>query len=172
MMAPALAAVLLVLFSAGALVTASPNFAASIKDAELRAEQTLNGLFDYYWKEDHSHKKIKFFFACSQLGGIGTGKTGQCSCYKPNACVNCYRWWGAVALESVAAYGIYMNTTNHSTVPDVFYKHSPYNDKWNATAFCTYIDDFLWYGMAYLKVYDWLGVSLIEDCRLVEKRHG
>jgi hypothetical protein len=148
------------LFSADVLVAAPPNRTASIQDAELRAEQTMDGLFHYYLKKDPRNKKIEYFFVCSQLGGVGTAKTGKCSCYNPTACVNCYRWWSAVALESVAAYGIYMNTTNHSTVPEVFYKHSPYNEEWNATLLCTYIDDFLWYGMAYLKVYDWLGVSM------------
>lgn len=147
------------LFSAAAT---SSNLRTSTEDAEMRAEQTLDGLFHYYWKTDPAHKKIKYFFVCSQLGGVGTAKTGRCSCYNPTACVNCYRWWGAVALESVAAYGIYMNTTNHSTVPQVFYSHSPYNEEWNATASCTYIDDFLWYGIAYLKVYEWLGVSFVE----------
>lgn len=155
----ALAVLLALLFSV-ATAGASPDLGASIKDAEQRAEQTLNGLFHYYWKQDPTHKKVKFFFACAQIGEVGTAKTGKCSCYDPNSCVNCYRWWSAVALESVAAYGVYMNTTNHSSVPDVFYKHSPYNAEWNAVTACTYIDDFLWYGIAYLKVYDWLGVSI------------
>lgn len=137
--------------------TSSPN---TIEDAELRAQQTLSGLFQYYWKQDPSNTKIDFFFSCAQIGGIGTPKIGRCSCSNPSSCVNCYRWWSAVALESVAAYGMYMNTSNHSSVPEMFYAHSPYNADWNATAACTYIDDFLWYGMAYLKVYEWIGVSL------------
>ena len=169
--------VLVAVFSIGAPVEASPNGAVLIKEAELRAEQTLNGLFHYYWKQDHAHKKIKFFFACAQLGGVGTSNYGRCSCYNPSSCVNCYRWWGAVALESVASYGICMNTSEHSTVPETFHNHSPYNAEWNATALCTYIDDFLWYGMAYLRVYDWLGVSfctgpLPTAARCSSKMHG
>ena len=127
--------------------------------SELRAQQAMDGLIHYYWKGDPSHKNVKFFFTCAQLGMVGTSHPGQCSCYNPTSCVNCFRWWSAVALESIATYGIYMNTTNYSSIPDVFYKHSPYNANWNATESCTYIDDFLWYGIAYLRVYDWLGVS-------------
>lgn len=161
----ALTELFVLLFSASVLLSVSASTGSieheAVKDAEWRTEQTLKGLFHYFWKEDPSHKKIKFFFTCAQLGRIGSNRAGKCSCSNPSSCVNCYRWWSAVALESVATYGIYMNTTNHSTTPDTFYKHSPYNDDWNATSFCTYIDDFLWYGIAYLRVYDWLGVSLV-----------
>lgn len=133
-----------------------------LETSEIRAQQALNGLIDYYWKGDPNHKNVKFFFSCSQTGGLGTSNMGQCSCYNPGSCVNCFRWWNAVALESVATYGIYMNTTNHSTFPEMYYKHSPYNAEWNATELCTYIDDFLWYGLAYLRVYEWLGVSISD----------
>lgn len=132
---------------------------AESADADFRCELTLKGLFNYYWKNDPNHKNVKFLFACGQIGELGSSKPGQCSCYVPTDCVNCYRWWSATALESVAAYGIYMNTSNHSSTPGVVYKHSPYNAKWDPVATCTYIDDFLWYGMAYLKVYEWLSVS-------------
>lgn len=132
-----------------------------LEAAEMRAEQALNGLFHYYWKPDPVHKRISFFFSCAQIGEIGTSNLKSCSCYNPASCVNCYRWWSAVALESVASYGIYMNTKNHSRVPGMFYAHSPYSADWNATELCTYIDDFLWYGIAYLRVYDWLGVSYV-----------
>lgn len=125
--------------------------------AAYRADQTLQGLFDYYWKQDSIHKNIKFLFVCAQIGSIDS--YGTCTCVNPQSCVDCYRWWSAVALESVATYGIYRNTSNHSTVPDVIFSHSPYNADWNATAACTYIDDFTWYGIAYLRVYEWLNVS-------------
>ena len=138
---------------------ATASTKASIDAAELRATQTIEGLFSYYWKKDPTHRKISFFFSCAQIGDIGSSTVGHCSCYNPSSCVNCYRWWSAVALESVATYGIYMNIKNHSKVPAMFYSHSPYNADWNATASCTYVDDFLWYGIAYLRVYDWLGVS-------------
>ena len=130
-------------------------------DAVSRTQLTLNGVLDYYWKSDPNNKKIEFLFACGQLGLMGAGNQGQCSCFAPSACVNCYRWWTAVMVESVATYGIYMNTSNHSSLPDMVYSHSPYNDKWDPAVVttCTYIDDFLWYGIAYLRVYDWLSVS-------------
>lgn len=129
-------------------------------EAASRAELTLKGLFNYYWKSD-PHKKIEFLFACGQLGLIGTSKQSQCSCYVPSSCINCYRWWTAIMMESVATYGMYMNTSNHSSLPGVVYSHSPYNANWDPStaAPCTYIDDFLWYGIAYLRVHDWLLVS-------------
>ena len=132
-----------------------------VTDADSRSELTLKGLFNYFWKNDPYHKNIEFLFVCGELGDLGASKPSQCSCYVPTSCVNCYRWWTAIALEAVAAYGIHMNTTNHSSIPSVVYKHSPYNAEWDAEARCIYIDDFLWYGLAYLKVYDWLSVSWV-----------
>ena len=126
-----------------------------------RTVATLNGIFNYYWKTDPNNKNVQFLFVCGQIGEIGTSNAGQCSCYEPKKCVNCYRWWTAILLESVASYGILMNTSNHSHVPDMIFNHSPYNAEWDPTTAysCTYIDDFLWYGIAYLRVYDWSNVS-------------
>ena len=126
--------------------------------AHFRAQQTLEGLFNYYWKHDLKHKKVEFIFVCAQLGMPAS--PGSCTCKDPKVCVDCYRWWSAVTLESVATYGILTNSTNHSRVADTFYTHSPYNGDWNATASCTYIDDFTWYGIAYLRVYEWLKVRV------------
>lgn len=123
-----------------------------------RAQQTLNGLMDYYWNHDPNNKNISFFFACGQIGGLGSGQN-ECSCNNPSACVSCYRWWDAVALESLATFGIYTNTSNHSDVPDTIFQHSPYNANWDGANTFTYVDDFAWYGMAYLRVYEWLNVS-------------
>ena len=135
------------------------SFKSTTADADTRCQLTLNGLVDYYWKSDPAHKQVEFLFSCGQLGGAGTSTPAECSCVHPTSCTNCYRWWTGVMMESVATYGIYMNTTNHSTLPEVVYSHSPYNDKWDAVKTCTYVDDFLWYGIAYLRVYDWLSVS-------------
>ena len=130
----------------------------SDNDASTRAQLALQGLFDYYWKTDPAHKDISFFFACGQIGEQGASSPGQCSCTNPSSCVECYRWWSAVALESVATYGIYMNTTNHSSIADMTFDHSPYNSNWQPNN--AFIDDFLWYGIAYLRVYEWLNVSI------------
>ncbi len=151
---------LLVIFgvSGGIYASTSANSTAAN-----RTRAALDGLFNYYWKADPYNKNIKFLFACGQIGEVGTSNAGQCSCYAPDKCVNCYRWWTAILLESVASYGILMNTKNHSDLPDMIFKHSPYNSDWNpASAYsCTYIDDFLWYGIAYLRVYDWTKVAFI-----------
>ena len=132
-------------------------------DALTRTEQTLQGLFQYYWRSDpaQNHENIKFFFACAQVGGIGyMGNIYQCSCGNPDSCVSCYRWYDAITLESLATYGIYTNSTNNSGVADIMYAHSPYNAKWDASAACIWIDDFSWYGLAYLRVYEWLKVCV------------
>ena len=94
---------------------------------------------------------------CAQIGTATT--PGKCTCYTPSACLNCFRWWTAIALESVATYGIYTKSKTHSNIPELVFEHSPYNANWNATAACTFIDDFTWYGIAYLRVYEWLNVS-------------
>lgn len=141
--------------------TVSPNFSSNSQtEAASWAYQTLGGLFNYYWKSDPNAQQIKFVFVCGQIGGWGSPHAeDQCSCDYPKSCVNCYRWFDAVALESVATYGIYTNTKNHSEVADVIYAHSPYNGEWDAATTCTFIDDFSWYGIAYLRVYEWLKVS-------------
>ena len=133
--------------------------AARLPNATIRATETLNGLFHYYWQLDPRAKSIGFFFACGQIGGWGGPEQwDKCSCNTRDACTNCYRWWDAVALESLATYGIYMNTKRNASIANTIFAHSPYNSKWNATKDCTFIDDFLWYGIAYLRVYEWLKV--------------
>ncbi len=128
-------------------------------NASERAFQTLQGLMDYYWTHDPKNKNVGFFFACGQVGGQGsTGLWKECSCYNAESCLNCYRWWDGVSIESLSSYGLYMNTSENSQVPGVVFKHSPYNGHWDAVNDPTFIDDFAWYGIAYLRVYDWLKV--------------
>ena len=137
----------------------SPNSSVS---SQQKAYMTLEGIFNYYWKSDPSAANVKFLFVCGQIGGVGKlHEETACTCDHPKSCVNCYRWFDAVTLESIASYGIYMNTKNHSDVAETIFDHSPYNGDWNATAYCTFIDDFSWYGIAYLKVYEWLKVTLM-----------
>ncbi len=62
-------------------------------------------------------------------------------------------------METVATYGLYANTTNNSDVPEIIFEHSPYNGNWDGVNFFTFVDDFAWFGIAYLKVFDWLKVS-------------
>ena len=124
-----------------------------------RAQLTLEGLMQYYWKHDPITKNVSFFFACGQIGGQGSpANWAQCSCNNPTSCLNCYRWWDAVAMESLATYGIHTNSTNNSDIPALVFEHSPYNGGWNGKSH-TFVDDFAWYGIAYLKVYQWLNVS-------------
>lgn len=134
------------------------SWAEPLPNATFRAQQTLGGLLSYYWQEDPNAKDIGFFFSCAQIGT--EGDTKHCSCYDENPCVPCYRWWDAVALEAIANYGIYTNTKLNASIADVIFAHSPYNKDWNGAEACTYVDDFAWYGIAYLRVYEWLKVTI------------
>lgn len=136
------------------------KFRSTSTNASTRVEQTLQGLFRYFWRNDPHRKNVQFFFACGQIGGGNGYDYATCSCLNPSSCVYCYRWWDAVALESVATHGIYRNTKNYSNIASTIFSHSPYNADWNATAVCTFIDDFSWYGLAYLRVYEWLKVRI------------
>ena len=131
---------------------------SSATEADVRAEQTMQGLFHYYWRWDPLIKNIGFFFSCGQVGGAGSQAQGQCSCENAASCTNCYRWWDAIAMESVATYGIYTKSKNNSKLADTIFAHSPYNANWPGETYCTFIDDFAWYGIAYLRIYEWLKV--------------
>ena len=133
---------------------------APLPNATYRATQALDGLLEYYWKSDPNAERIKFFFSCGQVGGGGDRtQLKQCTCLLPNSCNKCYRWWDAIAMEAIANYGIYTNTRRNSSIIGDIFAHAPYNSHYNVTKRgCTYIDDFAWYGMAYLRAYEWLKV--------------
>ena len=154
-----IACIFLSLLSMASTSLADDVLKSTSANASTRVDQTLRGLFHYYWRNDPRKKHVQFFFACGQIGGGGTGSLGACSCLNPSACVYCYRWWDAVALESVATHGIYSKAKNYSKIASTIFAHSPYNANWNATITCTFIDDFSWYGIAYLRVYEWLKVN-------------
>lgn len=152
------AAVFLCVATAGSHSTTPPGSSPG----GFRAQQTLNGLMDYYWDHDPVAKNISFFFACGQIGGQGSPKDwSKCSCYTPDKCLNCYRWWDAIAIESLATYGIYTNSSNHTDIPVSVFDHSPYNGDWDGQS-ATFVDDFAWYGIAYLRVYEWLNVRGVK----------
>ncbi len=133
----------------------------TLPDPISRANQTLQGMFQYYWSMDPNHKNISFFFSCGQMGGWGYASWDRCSCKNPTSCSDCYRWWDAVAMESIANYGILTDGgKEHSTIPDEIFKYSPYNANW-PSSYSTYVDDFVWYGISYLKVYEWLKVCML-----------
>ena len=125
---------------------------------ESRVQEAIDGLFEYFWSNDPQDSSIGFFFACGEIGGLGPYAKNwtECSCDSPDYCPGCYRWWDATILESIADHGIFNKTTQRASVADNFFAHSPYNSHWSS---CTYIDDFLWYGITYLKVYEWIDVS-------------
>ena len=146
---------ILIVSSSLSCVVRSDSALPNVSD---RANTTIRGLFQYFWSQDPVHKDAMFFFACGQIGGGGGYTWKQCGCATPTACLECYRWWDAVGLETVATYGIYAETREYSDTPDHIFNHSPYNAKWDAATGCTFMDDFTWYGIAYLRVYEWLKV--------------
>ncbi len=148
---------ILVVFSTLLFVVVHGNLA--IPNASDRANITIQGLYRYFWSQDPLNKDAMFFFACGQIGGGGGRTWKQCGCATPAVCLECYRWWDAVALETVATYGIYTGTKDYTDTPDHIFNHSPYNAKWDAITGCTFMDDFSWFGIAYLRVYEWLKVN-------------
>ena len=134
---------------------------APLPNATYRATQVLEGLLAYYWRSAANAERAKFFFSCGQVGGEGNRTDLQhCYCLAPMSCTNCYRWWDAVAMEAIVNYGIYTKTRLKSGLIKEIFAHSPYNSDYDPTKACTYIDDFAWYGMAYLRTYEWLKVSV------------
>ena len=141
-------------------------------DPIVRVNQTLQGMLQYYWTHDPINKNISFFFACGQMGGWGSTTWDHCACKNPSSCSDCYRWWDAVALESIANYAMLIGREGEgegfADMPDQIYAHSPYNAFW-PSKYSTYVDDFGWYGIAYLKVYGWLKVCpLIIYCYILQ----
>jgi hypothetical protein len=116
-----------------------------------------------------ANHNASFFFACGQIGGMGGVTGGECACEAEGGfgCTNCYRWWSAVALESLADYAIAAGhapkgpglgaTIMHAA--ESSWAHAPYNAAWNAVAKPVYVDDFAWYALAYLRVSDWSGAD-------------
>ena len=111
-----------------------------------------------------------YFFACGQVGGSAAPgvrvSPSQCKCVSdwPSACENCYRWWSAVSLEAMVNYAILAKLPRQSegyrqtlAAAESIFTQAPYNAAWNATAHPTWVDDFAWYGLAYMRVHEWTG---------------
>ena len=135
--------------------------AATFSEVTARADQTLQGFMRYFWRHDPSNKSVGFFFACGQIGGSGV-PWNECTCdtsdNQQGRCLTCYRWWDAIGVEAIANYGIYTNSKAYDYILEAIFPSSPYNGNWNATSYCTFVDDFAWYGIAYLRAYEWLKV--------------
>jgi hypothetical protein len=137
-----------------------------------RASATVDGLFTYYFRREPNRTlPAAFFFSCGQIGGSAPEHApplpaSQCQCESEDefGCVNCYRWWSAVALEALASYAIAANLTSSDAggarilaAAESMWRHAPYNAAWNATKHPTWVDDFAWYGLAYARMHDWTG---------------
>eukprot|EP00117_Sycon_ciliatum_P015413 scpid38547/ scgid1535/ Mannan endo-1,6-alpha-mannosidase DCW1; Defective cell wall 1; Endo-alpha-1-&gt len=112
-----------------------------------------------------------FYFSCGQMGGFapygGSGSVYTCGCESDwlYSCTNCYRWWSASALEASINYCMATGQSPNSTgicgkvhqIAESMWIHSPYNAHWDARIKQVFVDDFSWYALAYLRVYDWTG---------------
>eukprot|EP00966_Prymnesium_polylepis_P287972 6651139-Prymnesium_polylepis.2 len=137
------------------LVLALAHVDAAPIDAA-RINHSIDGLFSLWWV--HSTNKSKhqpgFFFSCGQIGATGTPDWHSCRCDK-YPCENCYRWWDALALESLANHGIWLGGTpvaQHEAAARTVLAHSPYAPSWGGK--CPYIDDFAWFLLAYIRIYE------------------
>ncbi|KAL1504220.1 hypothetical protein AB1Y20_010629 [Prymnesium parvum] len=110
------------------------------------------------------------FFACGQIGGSAPpaahAAASQCLCQSdwPFACENCYRWWSAVAAEASIDLALAAKLPPASAaggriaaLVESMWTHAPYNGRWDASARPTWVDDFAWYALAYLRMFDWTG---------------
>ena len=144
------------LLGASLLLISSCSFVAATPTE--RIDHSIAGLFSIWWmaSENASMHQPGFFFSCGQIGGAGTASWRQCRCDK-YPCENCYRWWDALALESLANRGIWLGgppVARHEAAARTVIAHSPYATTWKGK--CPYVDDFAWFLLAYIRVYEWL----------------
>ena len=150
---------MLALMALATSTASSPSLPQQRLEASLpqqRLDASVDGLFAYWWRSNVSANVTGFFFSCGQIGGTPPGGTpwDECKCDNAETCTNCYRWWDAVALEALASRGILFNTSEHAAMARTFLDHSPYNGDFPLN--CSYVDDFAWYLLAYIRVFEWL----------------
>lgn len=130
---------------------------SSADHALARVDAAYDGLQHYFFQ-----RKDGFWKACGQNGGLGHAPSRfDCVCEKGTPfCKNCYRWWMAVALQSLVSLNeaipsghSSLNTTRQ--LIDTMRQRSPYTLR--AQPSWAYIDDYLWYVLMWLDVYRWLG---------------
>eukprot|EP00299_Pterocystis_sp_00344_P016386 c8222_g1_i2.p1 GENE.c8222_g1_i2~~c8222_g1_i2.p1 ORF type:complete len:579 (+),score=91.41 c8222_g1_i2:35-1771(+) len=133
--------------------------AGALPSSDIRVNQTLDGLFTYSWMSGNDGVPFGFWFACGQIGGCGDNNPPwyQCRCENKTfpVCTQCFRWWDAVILESIISISEYRNDSSYEYLPELIFSRSPYNSTW--PPHCSYVDDFAWYTLLYLRVHEWLG---------------
>jgi hypothetical protein len=126
-----------------------------------RVDQAFAGLQQYFFTTDT--RGASFWKACGQTGGNGGAQNHfECKCEAKGAfCINCIRWWMAVALQSLISLN--QVTPGHASLNATtsmlgsMRAHSPYTTR--AAPSWAYIDDYLWYVLMWLDSYRWLGVA-------------
>jgi hypothetical protein len=97
------------------------------------------GLQNYYYNPDG------FWSMCGQTGF-------NCKCDTIGKCFNCYRWNTAVILETIVDFEILFNDYTYRKLPDIILSNTPYTTDLKKG----FIDDCLWFVLAYIRVYEWL----------------
>jgi predicted alpha-1,6-mannanase (GH76 family) len=98
------------------------------------------GLQNYYYNPDG------FWSMCGQTGF-------NCKCDTIGKCFNCYRWNTAVILETIVDFEILFNDYTYRKLPDIILSNTPYTTNLKKG----FVDDCLWFVLAYIRVYEWLG---------------
>ena len=120
-----------------------------------RADAAFKGLQAYFFDDRGSIWK-----SCGQNGGLGHAPSSfECKCESGPFCKNCYRWWNAVAVQSLITWSQAMPSAvpRNETIRliETMRAHSPYTTR--ADPAWGYIDDYLWYVLLWMDVYEWLG---------------
>jgi len=141
----------LLVLPAVAAATAAP-VPAAYQD---RVSASWDGLQRYFFNETGG-----FWKSCGQTGGAGGAVDNfNCEC-EAGFCTNCYRWWMVPIVQSL----VQLNAAGHEqmrnatlSLTESMWALSPYTTRRYVS--WAYIDDYLWFVLMWLDVYDWLGDS-------------
>lgn len=130
--------------------------AAAAATSRARVDAAWGGLSAYF-----ADPTAHFWKSCGQNGGNGAGVDPfNCACEAADSfCVNCYRWWMAVTVQSLV--GLNQAVPGHPTrnasldLAAFFYDRSPFTAR--ASPSWAYIDDYLWYVLMWLDLHAWTG---------------
>mmetsp|Transcript_98234 Transcript_98234/g.311634 ORF Transcript_98234/g.311634 Transcript_98234/m.311634 type:complete len:483 (-) Transcript_98234:9-1457(-) len=136
----------------------SPPLLSDAEVAQQRFNATFRGLEWYYWNASGGT-----WSCCGQNGGGGgVGRFG-CACDRADGrdCLNCYRWWGAQVLQALVQQGSAQSAPDYlyalvSGLAETMLTQSPYNAAFGRGTSWAYVDDYLWYVLAFLSTYEWL----------------
>ena len=152
----ACAAAAVVLLAVQRAVQAAQQTAAQTaqQPADERINATIAGLQRYYLNATGN-----YYTCCGQTGGSGGAAPFGCACGRADLanCLHCYRWWATQGLQAfieaerlgVIERGLVLSTA------EAMLAHSPYNKDFGSTMPWVYIDDYAWYVLVFLRMFEW-----------------